>query len=105
MSSTERLLAELNEGYVRAAENADVEWYREHLSDDYVCSTIDGAIRDKAEFLRRIAGGPVGSRYAAVDPRIHLPEARRPARRRPLCRRMGEARRALGLRLRGRDAN
>jgi ketosteroid isomerase-like protein len=72
MSSTEKQLAALNEGYVRAAENADVEWYREHLSDDYLISTVDGALSDKAEFLRRIGRGPTGSSYAAVEPRIRM---------------------------------
>jgi ketosteroid isomerase-like protein len=72
MSSTERRLAELNEGYVRAAQNADVEWYREHLSDDYLCSTVDGKLSNKEEFLRRIAGGAAGARYAAVDTRIRV---------------------------------
>ncbi len=44
MSETERRLTELNEGYVRAAQDADVAWYREHLAEDYLCSTVDGAI-------------------------------------------------------------
>ncbi len=72
MSPTEKQLAELNDGYVRAAQDADVAWYREHLSEDYLCSTVDGAISDKEQFLRRIGGGPVGSRYAAVDTRIRI---------------------------------
>jgi ketosteroid isomerase-like protein len=72
MTQDERLLAELNEGYVRAAQNADVAWYREHLADDYVCSTVDGAIRDKGAFLERIGRGAAGSSYATVEPRIRI---------------------------------
>jgi ketosteroid isomerase-like protein len=71
MSATE-LLASLNEGYVRAGQNADVAWYREHLAEDYLCSTVDGAISDKEEFLRRIARGTSGSDYAAVGSRIRI---------------------------------
>ena len=65
-------LARLNEGYVSAAQNADVAWYREHLADDYLCSTVDGAISDKEAFLQRIARGATGSGYAAVEPRIRI---------------------------------
>jgi ketosteroid isomerase-like protein len=72
MSSTERLLAELNEGYIRAGQNADVEWYREHLSDDYLCSTVDGAVSDKEAFLRRIGRGGPGKGYASVEPLIRV---------------------------------
>jgi ketosteroid isomerase-like protein len=72
MSETERHLAELNEGYVRAAQNADVAWYREHLTDDYLCSTVDGSMSDKEEFLRRIGRGAAGTGYAAVDVRIRV---------------------------------
>src|SRR4051812_21369054 len=72
MSDAERHLAELNEGYVRAAQNADVAWYREHLADDYVCSTVDGAISDKEQFLQRIGRGATGTGYAAVDSRIRI---------------------------------
>jgi len=72
MSTFERELAELNRGYIRAAQNADVAWYREHLADDYLCSTVDGAISDKEGFLARIARGAAGSGYASVEPRIRI---------------------------------
>lgn len=72
MTETERRLAELNEGYVRAAQGADVAWYREHLAEDYLCSTVDGALSDKEEFLRRIGRGPFGTSFAAVDTRIRI---------------------------------
>src|SRR5215510_1222631 len=70
--STLELLAELNEGYIRAAQNADVAWYREHLAEDYVCSTVDGAISGKEQFLQRIGRGAVGAGYASVEPRIRI---------------------------------
>ena len=70
MSTAESKLAELNEGYVRAAQNADVEWYRQHLAEDFVISTADGSLSDKAQFLDRIGRGAFGSAFAAVEPRI-----------------------------------
>lgn len=66
------LLAKLNEGYVRASQNADVEWYREHLAEDFLISTVDGSISDKSEFLRRIARGFPGTDLAAVEPRVRI---------------------------------
>jgi hypothetical protein len=72
MTDTESRLFELNEGYIRAAQDADVAWYREHLADDYLCSTVDGALSDKDEFLRRIGRGAAGSDYASVAPRIRI---------------------------------
>ena len=72
MSPVEKQLAELNQGYVRAAQHADVAWYREHLSEDYLCSTVDGAISDKEGFLARISRGAGGATYASVDPVIRI---------------------------------
>jgi hypothetical protein len=66
MSTLERL-GDLNQGYVRAAQNADVEWYREHLADDFLISTADGALSDKDGFLRRLGRGAPGSgRYTDI---------------------------------------
>jgi ketosteroid isomerase-like protein len=64
-------LHELNARYIRAFVEADVDWYREHLSDDFVCTLADGRRIDKTEFLARAAEGP-GVRdvtYDAVDVR------------------------------------
>jgi len=72
MSPTERQLTELNEGYVRAGEAADVRWYGEHLAEDFLASSVDGSIVDKHEFLARIARRGRGSGYAAVEVRIRL---------------------------------
>jgi ketosteroid isomerase-like protein len=48
----------LNADYIRAFVESDVVWYREHLSDDFVCSLADGRRIDKAEFLERTREGP-----------------------------------------------
>jgi len=50
-------LKRLNEQYVRASLAGDVEWYREHLADEFVCIDSDGTVLDKAAFLRLTAQG------------------------------------------------
>ena len=51
-------LERLNQEYVDAFMNADVEWYREHLADDFVVIESDGSVLNKAEFLANTAKGP-----------------------------------------------
>jgi ketosteroid isomerase-like protein len=51
-------LHRLNDEYIRAFVESDVEWYREHLSEDFVCTLADGQRINKAEFLQRTAKGP-----------------------------------------------
>ena len=59
-------LHELNAHYIRAFVEADVEWYRDHLGDDFVCTLADGRRIDKAEFLAMAAEGP-GVRAVTYD--------------------------------------
>jgi len=51
-------LHELNAHYIRAFVEADVDWYREHLGDDFVCTLADGRRIDKTEFLARATERP-----------------------------------------------
>jgi len=51
-------LHDLNAQYIRAFVEADVDWYRKHLSEDFVCTLGDGRRIGKAEFLVRAAEGP-----------------------------------------------
>jgi ketosteroid isomerase-like protein len=53
----EEELTQLNEQYVRASLAGDVEWYREQLSDDFVCVDSDGSVLDKTAFLKMTAQG------------------------------------------------
>ena len=53
----EHTLRQLNEEYIRASLAGDVEWYRMHLADEFVCIESDGAVLDKAAFLRMTAKG------------------------------------------------
>jgi len=56
MSHEERLRM-LNEQYVRASLAGDVEWYRAHLADEFVCIESDGSVLDKDAFLKMTANG------------------------------------------------
>ncbi len=66
-------LERLNQEYVNAFMNADVDWYQEHLADDFVCIESDGSVLDKSEFLTNTAKGPDVADYKLleVDVRIH----------------------------------
>ena len=68
-----RTLQQLNQEYVDAFMNADVEWYRAHLAEDFVCVESDGSVLDKAEFLSNTVKGPDVLEYKLheVDIRIY----------------------------------
>ena len=51
-------LEQLNAEYVRAFLSADVEWYEEHLADDFMGIESDGSILNKSQFLSNAAEGP-----------------------------------------------
>jgi ketosteroid isomerase-like protein len=66
-------LERLNQEYVDAFMKADVEWYREHLADDFVVIESDGAVLNKEEFLTNTAKGPdvIDYKLQEVDVRIY----------------------------------
>ena len=68
-----RTLQQLNQEYVDAFMNADVEWYRAHLAEDFVCVESDGSVLDKAEFLSNTVKGPdvVEYKLHEVDVRVY----------------------------------
>ena len=70
--SDSAILRNLNESYVRSAEESDVRWYKENLAEDFLSSNVDGSIIDKAAFLERIAHRYPGSNLEAVDLRIRI---------------------------------
>lgn len=51
-------LKTLNQGYIRSVQEADVGWFEEHLSSDFMNTNPDGTIVDRQGFLERIARGP-----------------------------------------------
>jgi Domain of unknown function (DUF4440) len=72
-TSDKLTLVRLNQEYVGAFMNADVDWYRQHLAEDFVCIESDGSVLDKAEFLTNTAKGPDVADYRLqnVDVRIY----------------------------------
>jgi len=66
------VLRQLNEGYIRSSERSDVGWYAENLAEDFLCSSIDGSLIDRTEFLARMARPYPGTNLVAVDVRIRF---------------------------------
>jgi ketosteroid isomerase-like protein len=66
------VLRELNQAYLDSVVTGDVQRFGEMLSPDFLCSTADGALLDKSEFLLQIAAPPTLERLDARDVRIRL---------------------------------
>ena len=65
-------LERLNQQYVDAFMNADVEWYREHLADDFVVIESDGSVLNKTDFLANTAKGPDVAEYKLEDVNVRI---------------------------------
>ena len=65
-------LRQLNEQYIEAVLKADVDWYRQHLADDFVCIDSEGNLFDKEAFLRRTAGGPYVTNYKLENVHVRI---------------------------------
>src|SRR5690349_6875618 len=48
--SDQSILEQLNREYVSAFMNSDVNWYDQHLADDFVCIESDGSVLNKTQF-------------------------------------------------------
>ena len=70
--SDEQTLARLNQEYVNAFMNADVDWYREHLADEFVVIESDGSVLNKEQFLRNTVKGPDVADYKLHDVDIRI---------------------------------
>jgi ketosteroid isomerase-like protein len=72
-TSNRATLERLNQEYVDAFMNADVEWYQTHLADDFVVIESDGSVLNKDQFLKSTANGPDVADYKLheVDIRIY----------------------------------
>jgi len=44
-------IRDLNSNYIRAWREHDMDWYRAHLSDDFVCTAGDGSVLSKHDFV------------------------------------------------------
>lgn len=69
----EQDLLQLNEQYVQASVAGDVEWFRAHLADDFVCIESDGSVQFRDGFLQATALGSDLSEYKLdyVDVRFY----------------------------------
>ena len=70
--SAKTTLERLNQEYVDALMNGDVEWYREHLAEDFVCIESDGSVLNKDQFLDNTAKGPEVADYILHDVDIRV---------------------------------
>ena len=57
----------LNEAYVKASLAGDVDWYRNHLAEEFVCIDSDGSVLDKPAFLAMTARGSDLAEYRLDD--------------------------------------
>ena len=71
-NSDKTTLERLNQEYVDAFMNADVEWYREHLADDFVVIESDGSVFNKTQFLSNTAKGPDVADYRLQDVNVRI---------------------------------
>ncbi len=65
-------LERLNQEYVDAFMNADVEWYREHLAEDFLVIESDGSVFNKTQFLSNTAKGPDVADYSLQDVNVRV---------------------------------
>jgi ketosteroid isomerase-like protein len=65
-------LTALNRDFVASVQNGDVKRFEEILADDFMCSTPDGSLLDKAEYLKLVAQPVTISGLVAEDVRIRL---------------------------------
>jgi ketosteroid isomerase-like protein len=66
------VLRALNDAYLESVKMGDVDRFREILADDFLCSTADGAVLDKTQFLDVTAGPRTLRHLSADDVRIRL---------------------------------
>jgi len=57
-TTDEATLTQLNQLYVNSFLTSNVDWYQQHLTDDFICIESDGTLLDKASFLLDTAKGP-----------------------------------------------
>lgn len=65
-------LHQLNEQYIDAVLHADVNWYRQHLADEFVCIDSEAMVFDKEGFLQYIALGPYFTDYKLENVTVRI---------------------------------
>jgi Domain of unknown function (DUF4440) len=72
INAEQTLLFELNQGYVRSAQNADVAWYANHLDSDFLASNPDGNLVNRETFLSQMATPAKSTGMKAVNVQIRF---------------------------------
>jgi ketosteroid isomerase-like protein len=65
-------LIALNRDYIASVQQGDVQRFEEILADDFLCSTPDGSLIDRAQFLTRTARPVTISGLVAEDVQVRL---------------------------------
>jgi ketosteroid isomerase-like protein len=65
-------LRDLNQAYLDSVRTGDVERFRQLLAEDFHCSTPEGMLLDKAQFLARTAEPRTLVRLTGEDVRIRV---------------------------------
>lgn len=72
MTSDRASLLELNRDYIQSVQTSDVTRFEEILADDFLCSTPDGSLLDRARFLEQTARPVTITNLEAHDVDIRL---------------------------------
>jgi ketosteroid isomerase-like protein len=65
-------LQQLNQQYIEAVLKADVNWYRQHLADDFVCIDAEATVLDKEAFLQHTSRGPYLVDYKLENVKVRI---------------------------------
>jgi len=70
--SEEGVVRQLNDQYIQSLMHADMEWYRAHLADDFLCIESNGSMLDKTQFLRKTVEGPDLADYRLTQVQVRI---------------------------------
>ena len=65
-------LQQLNQDYIRSVQGSDVRWFDDILADDFLNSSPDGSLADRAGFLAQMARPAAVSNLEAHDVRVRI---------------------------------
>jgi ketosteroid isomerase-like protein len=66
------ILTELNRDYINSVQTSDVRRFDEILAEDFLCSTPDGLLLNKAQFLKHTAAPVHISNLEACDVQVRI---------------------------------
>lgn len=65
-------LRQLNDQYIDAVMQANVNWYQQHLAEDFICIDSEGTVFDKQAFLQHTSRGPYVGNYKLEDVTVRI---------------------------------